>query len=334
MTSEEITAIRLEYQQISQQKFSKPEDVVTWMGAVQSQDFQGGLWGIGLRTKGAIAADVLKAIESGKIVRTWPMRGTLHFIAAQDARWMLELMTPRIKRSYARRHEQLRITSGMLERSRTILTKALTGGNKLTRPQIYELFEQEKIPTEESRGLHILGRLAHDRLIIFGPHAGKQATFVLFDEWIPKGNDLKGDEALTEIAKRYFQSHGPATDYDFAWWTGLTLGDARKAMELSGYKPSKGEKASATTRAYLLPPFDEYIVAYKDRTAIMEQHHGKLLNPGANGMLSPTIIIDGRVVGTWKRSGETQLFRKLTTQEKKLLDEAFEKYRKFLIYSR
>ncbi len=334
MTQTEIIAQRLYNQQISRQQFSKPEEVVSWMGAVQSQDWQGGLWGIGLRMKNPDFTQILEAINTGKIVRTWPMRGTLHFIAAKDARWMLELLTPRIIANYAWRHEQLGITQDMLVRAGKVITKALRGGKRLTRPQIYELFEREKIPAKESKGLHILGRLAHDRLIIFGPREGKQATFVLFDEWIPKGESPSREEALREIAKRYFQSHGPATVYDFAWWTGLTMKDARKGyemMKVSATERERGSTEASGPNVYLLPPFDEYIVAYKDRSAIMEEHHGKLINPGANGMLAPTIIIDGRVVGTWNRKMEMKFFRKIDAQEKKAIDAAIERYRRFML---
>lgn len=302
MSPQEIISQRLANQQLSQHKFTKPEDLVAWMGAVQAQDFQAGLWAIGMRLKGAGIGDVQKAIIERKIVRTWPMRGTLHFVPAKDARWMLELLTPRVMRGYARRHQQLGISESMLKRSRDVLTKALRDGKQLTRPQIYEIFKKEKIPTQESRGLHILGRLAHDRLIIFGPHQGIQPTFVLFDEWIPKGRDLKGDQALYKLAKRYFQSHAPATVYDFAWWSGLAVTDARRAM--ASVTNNKLPITNYKSEAFLLPPWDEYLVAYKDRSAAIDaKHRPKAFGPG-NGIFSPVVVINGKVEGTWNRKME------------------------------
>ena len=192
-------------------RFARPADVVNWLCAVQAQDYLGSLWGIGLRTASGTESDVERAIADRTIVRSWPMRGTLHFVAADDIRWMLHLLTPRIALRGAARRRQLDLDTPALVRSRNRLEKALSGGNALTRPQAYRVLEEAGIATADQRGLHILLELGMQGVLCFGPRAGRQPTFVLLDEWVPTSRSLDRDDALGELARRYFTSHGPAT---------------------------------------------------------------------------------------------------------------------------
>jgi hypothetical protein len=242
------------------------------------------------------------------------MRGTLHFIAAEDARWMIELLAPRAVASAAGRSRAMGIDAKVLTRAGHALTGHLEGGRHLTRAEAYRVLEEAGIATGEQRGLHVLWCLAHEGLLCFGPRAGKQQTFVLLEEWVPGGARLRGDEALHELALRYFRGHGPATLRDFAWWSGLTLTDARRATEMAGAALSQevidGERSWSLPDApggperppgcaYALPAFDELSVGYSDRGAILPPQAVNRLTPFE--ILGRVVVLDGRVVATWTR---------------------------------
>ncbi len=251
---------------------------MTWLGAVQAQDYLGALVGRRVARSRHARARRRARTRRTQIVRTWPMRGTLHFVGAADARWMTELLGPRRVAAAASRFRSLGIDEAVLARARLALVKGLEGGRRLTRPDAYRVLERAKIATGEQRGLHVLWRLAHDCLLCFGPREGKQHTFVLFDEWLPEAKRLPREEALAELAARYFTGHGPATLSDFAWWSGLRLKDARLAIALAGKRleeqtvggkhawvaRSTPSQLPSRSSAYLLPAFDEFLVGYAD----------------------------------------------------------------------
>ena len=311
----EIASYRLLSQQIACAGANNPEGVVSALGAMQGQDYPGTLWAIGLRLPGATLAQVEKAIADGKIVRTWPMRGTLHLVAAGDIRWMLELLSPRIISGRASRYRELGLDEKTFTRTFKVFEKALAGGKQLTREELFETLLKFRIPVDKQRGYHILSRAGQERVICFAPPRGKQDTFALLDEWVPSSKSLDRDEALVELALRYFTSRGPATVQDFAWWSGLTVSDARAGLyavaadlvqEKKGGKtywlpPDLPAVAENKRDFYLLPGFDEYILGYKDRDDVLDPKHAQRICPGGNGMFSPTIIVDGRVAGIWKR---------------------------------
>ena len=244
------------------------------------------------------------------------MRGTLHFIPAIDARWMLTLMTPRIMKGAAGRHRQLELDAAAFSRSRTLITKALTREPVLTRAAIFALLDRGGVSTAGQRGIHILQQLCMECTLVYGPHNEKQPTFTLFDSWIPTSRTLERDDALRTIAERYFTSHGPATLRDFVGWTGLTVADAKLAlhhaantleqMDVDGIEMWAGRERSEagvdSQRAHLLPGFDEFMLGYKDRSAALPARHASRIVPGANGMFLSTVVLDGQVRGTWRRT--------------------------------
>ena len=310
-----ITLERLVTQRLIGRAFRTPADVVRWFGAVQAQDYPGALWAVGMRTAGATEVAVEQAVASRAIVRTWPLRGTLHFAAPEDVRWMIAHFAPRTIARAAQRFTQLELDRRTLSRSAAVVTKALEGGRQLSRPRLYERLERAGIMCK-GRGLHILWRCAHDGLICFGAREGKQHTFALMDEWLPPAKALDRDEALAEVARRYFTSHGPATLSDFGWWSGLSAGDARSALEIAlPAVPSEriegavywqadrrvltpARDPAVTSHAVLLPPYDEYTVAYRDRAAALDPRHAEAAR---NGILGPTILLKGRAAGTRAR---------------------------------
>jgi hypothetical protein len=315
MKSSDLGYLRLYNQSIAKTTFDRPADVVKWLGAVQAQDYIGALWAVGLRTNKATEADVVQAVADKEIVRTWPMRGTLHFVPAEDIHWMLELLTPRIIVAMIKRSRYLELNERVITRSRTLIERTLEGGKQLPRATMYKVLEAAKISTAGGRGLHILSRLAHERVLCFGAREGKQPTFALLDEWVPSPRRLARDEALAELTGRYFTSHGPATLQDFIWWSGLPASDARVGLEMAksqlvqetiyGHRywlaSSLPTVKKSASKAYLLPSYDEYAVAYRDRSAVLDPIYSRHLHTG-NGVFSPIVVIDSQIVGTWKRS--------------------------------
>ena len=266
---------RLRNQYINGSRLEDPAEVVRALGAVQAQDYYSALWAIGLRLRGAREADVEKAIIERRIVRTWPMRGTLHFVAAEDVRWLIELLAPRIlQRNAARLLRDFAIDRPVIKRASKIVKAALSGGSALTRAALYEQLDAHGIHTGDQRGMHILWWLAHEGLICCGPRAGKQHTFVLLDEWVPTPSSLTREHALTLLAQRYFAHHGPATLADFVWWTGLTAADANVGLEGARSQLSSETNNKTTwwcgvgvpgrtirsAPCQLLPVYDEYTV--------------------------------------------------------------------------
>jgi hypothetical protein len=338
-------------QGIAQPTFAEAGDVVAWLGALQAQDYVGTLWAIGLRMTGAIEQRIEQAIAERTIVRTWPMRGTLHFVAANDVRWMLALLAPREMASSAGRSRQLDLDAATFARSKEVFAEALQGGKQLTRDEMLQALEQAGIAMTDQRGYHLLVRSAQDGLICFGSRRGKQPTFVLLDEWIPPTQPLARDEALAELTRRYFSGHGPATAQDLMRWAGLTAAEVKRGLEATAneliretianrvyWMPSRAPApTSGMESVYLLPGFDEYVLGYGDRSAVLDQAYARRICPGDNGMFIPTLVIGGEVTGTWKRTLkkravviEVTPFRPLAPAETQMLSVAADRYGEFL----
>lgn len=316
MTNAEIARWRLASQRIAGPKFADPTAAVHHLGAMQAQAYGQSLWAIGLRTKGATVVRIEQAIADRKIVQTWPMRGTIHFVPAEDAKWMLRLSASRMLARARRRHEQLGLDEAIFEHSTQIMHDALHGGRQLLRTSVMTLVVESGISTTQQRGYHILWNAAQSGLICMGPIQGNEQTFVLLDEWVPGSRELSREDSLAELATRYFTGHGPATVQDFAWWAGLTITDARAGLEAAKtglvseqwngkqyWMPPGSAVPGAAARGdvFLLPGFDEYLLGYQDRSAVLRADQATRIVPGSNGVFLPTIVAEGQVVGTWNR---------------------------------
>ncbi|MCI0710795.1 MAG: winged helix DNA-binding domain-containing protein [Chloroflexi bacterium] len=317
MANKEIGLRRLANQRISGDKLQTAAEVVRWMGAMQAQDYNHALWAVGLRTNSATMTSIEQAIADREILRTWPMRGTIHFIPPEDAKWMLDLMASRMIATDTRRLEQLGLMVETIMQCQDLFIDALNGGKCLTRKEMLNILEEAGISTTGQRGYHILWYIAQSGVICMGPMQGKQQTFVLLDEWVPEQRSLSREEGLAELAGRYFTSHGPATDHDLARWAGITATDARLGIELAeaaltsevidGTDYWVGSDSVATwdkshPNTYLLPGFDEFLLGYKDRDAVLAPEHAGKIVPGNNGIFKPMIVVDGQIVGTWQRN--------------------------------
>jgi hypothetical protein len=305
---------------VASRRCREPAGVVRHLCAVQAQDYSQSLWAIGARLRAGTARDVERAIEERRILRTWLLRGTIHFAAPEDVRWLLALVAPRLATAETRRCEQLGLDEAQFARCAELLSSELRGDRRLSRPEVMRLFEAAGIDTAGQRGYHILVRLAKDALICFGPLRGKQQTFVLLDEWAPRAEsrDLSREEALPELARRFAVSRGPVTDHDLARWAGIAVSDARRGLAqavglstrvfdgavhwLAAEEAARATPTTGRTQVYLLAGFDEFVLGYQSRDAVLDRAHAQKVAPGSNGVFKPLIVVGGRVVGTWARS--------------------------------
>lgn len=303
-----LTALRLSALGIDGPTAKTPSEAVRAAFAMQAQDYPGALWSVGLRTPGSTAETVEKEHATGGFVRSWPMRGTLHFVAGEDLGWMLGLTGPRMLQAAAGPRRQLGLTPSDFERSEAILRGRLGGASQATRAELLAALESDGVSTAGQRGYHILGQLAQLGILVLTA----RDSWALLHEWVPEPRRLERDEGLREFALRYFSAHGPATVRDFAWWSSLTLTDARAglaaareqldALELDGTEYVMRPGLEPAPRAvHLLPGFDEYLLGYTDRGAPLAGIHSTAIVPGGNGVFRPTVVVDGEVVAAWRR---------------------------------
>jgi Winged helix DNA-binding domain len=313
----EIVARRLHAQRLTGEPFTTAVDSVCWLGAVQSQDYAGAKWALGQRTRDATDAELDRLFDEGAILRTHVMRPTWHFVLPEDIRWLLELSAPRIRLGLAARHRQLEIDEGVVARASAAFAAALAGRRHLTRPELGEVLSAAGISPEGQRLPHLLMSAELDGVIASGPRRGKQFTYALLTERAPRALPLDRTTALADLTRRYFRSRGPAQLQDFVWWSGLTVADARAGLRLAHgaldhkviegkdywFDAEAGPDGSVVGVAHLLPNFDEYTVAYRDRAAAV--HGDRPFEPALfsfGSILSNVVTIGGRVRGAWRRT--------------------------------
>ncbi len=343
MKQSEIALERLQNQQLTSTHFKKPVELISWMGAIQGQDYSGAKWAVGLRLPESTDVSVAKAMEDKAIFRTWLMRGTLHLVAAEDINWMLMLMAPRIIKRNTRRYRELGLDDKTLKQSSNVIKIALEGGNELNRKELLVNVQENGISTEGQRAAYILQRASLDGITCQCGVERNNPIYMSMDS-VPK-TDLTREEALAELAWRYFKSRSPATLKDFIWWSGLLAADARNGLksvqsdlneetvDSQTYWYYEAIQQDVTTLAHLLPTYDEYLFGYQDRSASMN----KISKRKLQDVFRSTIAINGQIVGTWKRTFkkagvlmECTRFRKLTNTENDALTRAVLRYGKFM----
>ncbi len=351
-----LAAQRLAAQRIAGGSFSKPAELVAWMGALQAQEPLAARWAVGLRLGGrgeeAGANAIEGALADGSVLRTHVMRWTWQLVTPADLHWMLPLVAPRLMARAARRHRELALDARTFRRAEAAFTQALADGAHRTRAELGAVLRAAGVAPDGQRLPHLLGHAELQGLICSGAPRAKQATWALLARRAPRaGAALTRDEALAELARRYFRSRGPATAADFAWWSGLAPADARAGLaavtseltseSIAGVTYWRARQAprvapAALADAYLLPAFDEYLVAYRDRNAVLSPRDARRINAGG-GLLAPIVVVGGRVVGVWRRTlGRgvvtiaLSLFGKPTPRERARIVAAAERYGAFL----
>ena len=345
----EIVRLRLRDQKLARSEFRRPEDVVAWLGAVQSQDYGGAKWALGLRAARVTDAVVEQAFSEGRILRTHVLRPTWHFVSPADIRWVLSISGPRVHAMNAPYYRKMGLDTRTFGRGRAAIERALEGGKQLTRTELASALERRGIVADGMRLAYLVMHAELDGVICSGARRGNQITYALLEERVPPARSLDRDEALAALALRYFSSHGPATVRDFVWWSGLTTRDARAGIEMNRSTldrqvldgrifwsvPSRVPAASRSPVVYLLPNYDEFGIAYRDRDVIPGV--GRARSVSSTEEFAHLLVIDGELVGRWRRTQKTstmvveaQPFRRLTKVEKDALDAAAARYGKFL----
>jgi Winged helix DNA-binding domain len=343
-----IVERRLHNQFVARPRRSTPAELVAWLGAVQAQEYQPAKWGLSLRLQnGNSDAAIERAVNEGHILRTHVMRPTWHFVSRDDLHWMLQLTAPRVHKTMSSYTRHLGLETSTIVRAVAVFERALAGACHLTRAELRERLTDAGLQFSSLQMGLVTMYAELEGVICSGPRRGKQFTYALLGERAPSPRRLERDEALAELSRRFFSSHGPATIRDFVWWSGLTTADARRGLEIIKARSESVDGITYWTAgqvrvgavqqpAYLLPIYDEYLVAYRDRVAVP---HG----PGSfrSGLESVTfqhaVISGGQIVGTWrtrtKGSGvAVGIFplRALTAVERRALEDETARYGRFL----
>ena len=351
MTHFEIAKQRLHNQRLAGAPFERTEEVVRWLGAVQSQDYAGAKWGLSQRTTGAADAEIDRAFNTGTILRTHVMRPTWHFVTPADIRWILALTSPRVHAVNAYHYRRLELNQAIFKRSDALIAGALQGGRQRTRAELAAVLQDGGIPASGQRLGYLVMYAELEAVICSGARRGKQFTYALFDERVPPSAPLDRDAALAELARRYLTSHGPATLRDYAWWSGLTAADAKAGLErvqshfeneiVDGrtywFAPPERPAEVKEPTIHLLPNYDEHLISSKDRYTRLDPNVPEDLDLENGALIAHVIVKNGLVIGGWRRTLgknqvfiETNLLVELNQTERDALEEAAKAYGRFL----
>ena len=345
-----IAARRLRNQHITSPGLHRPADVVAWFGAMQAQEYEPAKWAVGLRLgDGAVQTKVQRAFDEGRILRTHVMRPTWHFVTPADIRWLLELTAPRVHRILSYYNRELELDARTLTRCAGVIERALGDGDHLTRAELAARLHGAGLPIAGLRLGRVVMHAELEGLICSGRRRDRQFTYALFSERAPNACRLSRDEALATLGRRFFRSHGPATIRDFAWWSGLTVADGKRATEMIRARRevmdgltywTAGQPPRGTARdqqVHLLPIYDEYLVAYRDRKAVPHGPSTIASSSTASVTFQHALVIAGQVAGTWRLARSATgvairgvPLRRLTSTERRALTAAVQRYEDFL----
>src|SRR5688500_15108645 len=361
-SADELISERLRNQHLTRPGRRDPAHVVASLGAMQAQDYPAVKWAIGLRAPGCHDASIEDAFNAGTILRTHVLRPTWHFVAAEAIKWMVELRAPRVHAANAYYYQQSGLDARVFKRSCAMIHRVLEGEQYKTRAELAVALKRAKVPAEGLKLAYIMMYAELDGVICSGPRRGRQFTYALLEERAQQARSLDRPDAIAELAKRYFTSHGPATIRDFVWWSGLNVKDAEIGIEAltpalnketidgrdywtTGPAPARPVRASSTRTAaqakgcsaLLLPNYDEYLIAYKDRGAVIDSARAANIVARSNGAFSHHLAIDGRLAGSWTRTlkGNSVLievapYKKLTPVQSRAVMSAADCYGEFL----
>jgi hypothetical protein len=313
----EVLRRRMTNTRLTGAPFDSAAETVRWHGAMQGQDYGPAKWSIGQRTNELVDEDIDRELDDGAILRTHALRPTWHLLTREDIRWVLALTGPRVHRQLDRRFDELGLDPKTLTKCEKKISIALQGDNPLTRREIAGILEAAKIDPSGQRLPFILIHCELESVICSGRLAGKQQTFALLDDRAPAGPSLDRDEAMTELLRRYLQSHGPATVADFRWWSGLTGADIKKTLHALGSDVTSEElggmifwslagdhaRLPAMRVGHLLQMLDEAFVAYTESRHFGDPRAVEARSAWSDrGMPAANVLLRGSVAGHWKRT--------------------------------
>jgi Winged helix DNA-binding domain len=331
-----------------------PREAVGAALALQAQELASGKWSLGARVRGSTEAQIDAAFARGELLRSWVPRGTLHLVAPADLPWLVSLLGQRVLDSMAGRRKALSIELPLLSKVRAIAEEALGGGRALSREALLARFVAAGCPGDSHRGYHLLASLCLQGVLCLGPLVEGEQAFVLLAEQVPRPRKLPREEGLRELCTRYFEGHGPASLADLVGWSKLTAKEAREGLALSGRLLEQREvdgvkliaaaggfdqplPEGAEESALALPGFDEFVLGFKERGAVLDPAFFERVVPGGNGMFRATLVLGGRVAGTWSRESRAkerlvrlEPFRKLTASERSAAQRAVEAWGRFV----
>jgi len=323
---------------------------VQWLGAVQSQDYAAAKWSIADRVGGVSDAAMNQAFAAGSILRTHVLRPTWHFVRPADIRWMLAVTAPRVHTLNAHYYRRLGLDEAVLQESAALLAAVLRGGNQLTRKELAAVFENAGVAVGQRLG-YILISAELNAVICSGALRGKQHTYALLDERAPEARILSHDDALAELTRRYFTSHGPATAKDFRWWSSLTVAEIAKGLEMVApqleyedidglrywFAMSEPKRKPPSPTVHLLQGYDEYLVGYSESRHVLDVSGAARSMTEGNVLFNQVIVLDSQVAGHWKRTLENgsviievALYTPFDDAQKQALKAAADRYGEFL----
>jgi hypothetical protein len=347
----DIARRRLAAQHLTHPTLTDAAEVVRVLGAVQSQDYAGAKWAIGMRSRGVTDASVERAFNEGRIIRTHVLRPTWHFVDPAAVRWMLALTAPRIKRVMSYYNVQVGLDDPLLRRTNGILERVLRDGKQLTRTELAKVLQSAGVDVSGPfRLARVVMNAELDAVVCSGGRRGNQFTYALLEDRAPPTKPLDRDEALLELSRRYFATRGPVTPNDFAWWSGLTVADARRGIEIMGdelerelidgrpyWSVPSTVKRWRGPLVHLLPNYDELFIGHKDRSALGDRLASVDLVIGGDALTAYVVVVDGQLVGGWKRAPtaksvavDLKLFVPLSAAERRALEGAARRYGAFL----
>jgi hypothetical protein len=348
MNLSEIARLRLVSQRLVGPRLNRPDQVVSWMGAIQAQDLPMSLWAVGVRMRKASMSSVATALNRGTILRTHLLRPTWHLVPARDLGWMLDLTAPQVRKGVAARHRQLGLTTPAIKKSNDIIERTIATLGGATRAQLIEALVAAGFPIRDNRMAHLLMLAELDQLMCSGPIVDDGPTYALMSERVKRPVRMERDEALRTLVTRFLNSHGPATHKDYAWWSGLAMRDVHRSFDMvrrkCGVSLVDGREywhrrdlrdvARGMEAAILLPAYDEFTIAYVDRTESIVGGRARAIS--GNGVFRPMVVVDGKVVGIWRRGRtkrgftiQVSVFERPSSADKAGLERAAERYAAF-----
>ncbi|WP_264535560.1 winged helix DNA-binding domain-containing protein [Flavobacterium sp. N1736] len=350
MTHQEISYYRLAAQKLLETNSNSPQEIVHHLGAMQAQDYSMAKWAIGSRCN-ATEKEIEEAIDAAKIIRTHILRPTWHFVSAEDIYWMLDISGPQVQKMTISAAKKYGYDVQKLNQINAAIEKLLSGNNHLTREEIMQELNIKKSSGQDFLAAAIMMHAELEGLVCNGKMKGKQITYALLEERVSKPKTkLNKEEGLARLAKRYFESHGPATLLDFSWWSGFSPTICKQIINAIGLQLNSvaienqtywfgnqiNKENNFKESIHFLPAFDEILISYKSREAsILLEHQSRAFTN--NGIFKPIILENSKVIGTWKRTMkkdhakiETEFFNETESHKKAILFEGIKAFGNYL----